>query len=66
MDQIWDPGSTSHGSMDNLMLTTTIIHVQARRMRIALMDVTSWARMKFKEAKSRSLIIKMGKTTDRF
>jgi hypothetical protein len=32
----------------------------------ALTDVASWARMKFKAAKSRSLIIKNGKTTDRF
>ncbi|KAH3886929.1 hypothetical protein DPMN_010942 [Dreissena polymorpha] len=35
-------------------------------MLTALKDVTSWARMKSKAAKSRSLIIKKGKPTDRF
>jgi hypothetical protein len=51
--------------MDNFTLTTTT-HVQARWMLTALTDVVSWARMKFKAAKSRSLIIKNGKTTDKF
>ena len=32
----------------------------------ALTDVASWARMRFKAAKSRSLIIKKGKTTATF
>ena len=51
--------------MDDLTLTTPT-HVQARRMLTALTDVASWARMKFKAVKSRSLIIKKGKTKDRF
>ena len=55
----------TQGFMDNLTLTTTT-HVQARWMLTALTDVTSWARMKVKAAKSRSLTIKKGKLTDRF
>jgi len=51
--------------MDDLTLTTPT-HVQAIWMLTALTDVASWARMKFKAVKSRSLIIKKGKTTDRF
>ena len=56
---------SSRGFMDDLTLTTTT-HVQARWMLTALTDVASWARMKFKAAKSRSLIIKKGKATDGF
>jgi hypothetical protein len=56
---------SSRGFMDDLTLTTAT-HVQARWMLSALIDVASWARMKFKAAKSRSLIIKKGKTTDIF
>jgi len=32
----------------------------------ALTDVATWTRMKFKPAKSRSFVIKKGKTTVRF
>jgi len=56
---------SSRGFMDDLTLTSTT-HVQARWMLTALTDVASLARMKFKAAKSRSLIIKKGKPTDRF
>ena len=56
---------SSRGFMDDLTLTTTT-HVQARWMLTALTEVATWARMKFKAVKSRSLIIKKGKTTDRF
>ncbi|XP_060584269.1 uncharacterized protein LOC132740392 [Ruditapes philippinarum] len=56
---------SSRGFMDDLTLTTPT-HVQARWMLTALTDVASWARMKFKGVKSKSLIIKKGKTTDRF
>jgi hypothetical protein len=56
---------SSRGFMDDLTLTTAT-HVQARWMLSALIDVAPWARMKFKTAKSRSLIIKKGKTTDIF
>ncbi|KAL4234862.1 hypothetical protein ACF0H5_006504 [Mactra antiquata] len=56
---------SSRGLMDELTLTTTT-HVQARWMLTALTDVALWSRMKFKAAKSTSLIIKKGKTTDRF
>lgn len=53
------------GYMDDLTLTTKT-HIQARWMLTALTDVASWARMKFKAAKSRYLIIKKGQTTERF
>ncbi|XP_052217978.1 uncharacterized protein LOC127835582 [Dreissena polymorpha] len=56
---------SSRGFMDDLTLTTTT-HVQARWMLTALTDVASWGRMKFKAAKSRSLVIKKGQTTERF
>ena len=56
---------SSRGFMDDLTLTTAT-HVQARWMLNALTDVASWARMRFKAAKSRSLIIKKGKTTATF
>jgi len=56
---------SSRGFMDDLTLTTTT-HVQARWMFTALTDVASWARMKSKAVKSRSLIIKKGNPTDRF
>ena len=55
----------SRGFMDDLTLTTRS-HIQARWMLTALTDVASWARMKFKAAKYRSLIIKKGQTTERF
>jgi len=53
------------GFMGGLTLTTTA-NMQAIWMLPALTDVALWARMKFKAGKSRSLIIKKGKTTDRF
>jgi hypothetical protein len=61
---------SSRGSMNDLTLTS-VTHVQARWMLNALTDVATWARMKFKATKSRSLIIKngkpkVGKPTDRF
>ena len=56
---------SSRGFMDDLTLTS-VTHVQARWMLTALTDVATWARMKFKATKSRSLIIKNGKPTDRF
>ena len=56
---------SSRGFMDDLTLTTAT-HVQARWMLAALTDVASWGRMKFKAAKSRSLVIKKGQTTERF
>ena len=45
---------------------TTEIYVQARWMLSALEETATWARMKFKPTKSRSLIIRSGKQTDRF
>ena len=43
----------------------TTTHVQARWMLNALTDVASWAWMKFKAIKSRSLVMMKGKVTDR-
>ena len=48
--------------MDNLTITTTT-HIQARWI---LTTLTSWARMKFKPAKSRYMVIKNGRLTTRF
>ncbi|XP_052268662.1 uncharacterized protein LOC127870041 [Dreissena polymorpha] len=56
---------SSRGFMDDLTITTTT-HVQARWVLTALQDTVTWARMKFKPKKSRSLIIKKGKVTKRF
>ncbi|XP_052267689.1 uncharacterized protein LOC127869268 [Dreissena polymorpha] len=54
---------SSRGFMDDLTLTTTT-QVQARWMLTVLTDVASWGKMK--AAKSRSLVIKKGQTTERF
>ena len=51
--------------VDDLTITTET-HVQARWILSALEETATWARMKFKPAKSRSLIIRKGKQTDRF
>ncbi|XP_052245600.1 uncharacterized protein LOC127854577 [Dreissena polymorpha] len=51
--------------MDDLTITTQT-HVQARWVLSALESTTSWARMKFKPKKSRSLIIKKGQSTKKF
>ena len=51
--------------VDDLTVTTQT-HVQARWILAALEETATWARMKFKPTKSRSLIIRKGKQTDRF
>ena len=51
--------------IDDLTLTTEI-YVQARWLLSALEETATWARMKFKPTKSRSLIIKKCKQTDKF
>mgnify|MGYP000032405906 FL=1 len=48
---------SSRGFLDDLTLTTSC-HIQARWI------LTLWARMKYKSAKSISLVIKKGKTTE--
>ena len=53
----------SRGFMDDLTLTTSS-HIQARWMLTALTDVATLSRVKFKPAKSRSLVIKKGRTTE--
>lgn len=53
------------GFMDDLTITTST-HVQARWILKALDDVVTWARMKFKPRKSRSMVIRSGKVTSKF
>ena len=51
--------------IDDLTITTQT-HIQARWVLSALEDTATWARMKFKPDKSRSLIIRKGQQTERF
>ncbi|XP_033725208.1 uncharacterized protein LOC117315172 [Pecten maximus] len=52
--------SPLRGFMDDLTITTTS-HIQARWVLSALEENVSWARMKFKPRKSRSLVLKKGR-----
>ena len=56
---------TNRGFMDDLTVTTQT-HIQARWVLTALEETATWARMKFKSMKSRSLVIKRGSVTKRF
>ena len=51
--------------MDDLTKTTSM-HVQARSILKALNDVATWARMKFKPRRSRSMVIRNGEVTSKF
>ena len=51
--------------MDDVTITT-VSHIQARWVLEILDDVATWARMSFKASKSRSMIIKKGKVTNKF
>ena len=51
--------------MDDLTVTTKS-HVQARWVLSALEEVVSWAKMKFKPRKSRYMIIKKGRISEKF
>ena len=53
---------SNRGFMDDLTVTTKT-HVQARWVLTALGETATWARMKFKQNKSRSLVIKRGQVT---
>ena len=55
----------SRGFMDDLTITTPSI-IQARWILTALGDTVAWARMKFKPAKSRCMILKKGQITSKF
>ncbi|XP_063436214.1 uncharacterized protein LOC134717649 [Mytilus trossulus] len=55
----------TRGFMDDLTVTTSS-HIQARWILTALEEVVTWARMKFKPRKSRSMILKKGKITTKF
>ncbi|KAG7510622.1 hypothetical protein JOB18_026614 [Solea senegalensis] len=50
---------------DNLTVTTTT-HVEVRWVLTILDHMATWARMKFKPKKSRSMLIRNGKLTNRF
>ena len=56
---------SNRGFMDDMTVTTET-HIQARWVLTALEETATWARMQFKPAKSRSLVIKKGKVTERF
>ncbi|XP_078336960.1 uncharacterized protein LOC144626561 [Crassostrea virginica] len=60
---IYQPAN--RGFMDDLTVTTKS-HVQARWVLSALEEVVSWARMKFKPRKSRYMIIKKGRISEKF
>lgn len=51
--------------MDDLTVTTTSVP-GCRWILKGLEELTTWARMSFKPAKSRSLVLKRGKVTDKF
>ncbi|XP_071138809.1 uncharacterized protein [Mytilus edulis] len=55
----------TRGFMDDLTVTTSS-HIQARWILTALEEVVTWARMKFKPRKSRSMILKKGQITTKF
>ncbi|XP_030008310.1 uncharacterized protein LOC115431800 [Sphaeramia orbicularis] len=52
------------GYMDDLTVTTTT-HVEARWVLTVLDRMATWARMKFKPKKSRCMVIRKGKVTNR-
>ncbi|XP_068595260.1 retrovirus-related Pol polyprotein from type-1 retrotransposable element R2 [Brachionichthys hirsutus] len=54
------------GFMDDLTITTAATHVEARWILNALDDVATWARMKFKPKKSRSMVIRNGKVAIKY
>ncbi|CAC5403354.1 unnamed protein product [Mytilus coruscus] len=53
------------GFMDDLTVTSSS-HIQARWILLALEEVVTWARMKFKPKKSRSMILRKGQITTKF
>ena len=55
----------SRGYMDDLTITITT-HVQAKCVQEAMEETATWARMKFEPSKSRCLVVKKGKITQRF
>ncbi|XP_053395693.1 uncharacterized protein LOC128555904 [Mercenaria mercenaria] len=57
--------SANRGFMDDLTVSTKT-HVQARWVLSALDEAATWARIKFKAKKSRSMVIKNGQTTKKF
>ncbi|CAC5406837.1 unnamed protein product [Mytilus coruscus] len=55
----------TRGFMDDLTVTTSS-HIQARWILLALEEVVTWARMKFKPRNSRSMILRKGQITTKF
>ncbi|XP_060603812.1 uncharacterized protein LOC132756698 [Ruditapes philippinarum] len=56
---------SNRGFMDDMTITTET-HIHARWILHALDETVSWARMLFKPRKSRCLVVRKGKVTDRF
>jgi len=56
---------SNRGFMDDMTVTTET-HIQARWILQALGETVRWARMAFKPRKSRYLIVKKGKVTEKF
>ena len=56
---------SNRGFMDDMTITTET-HIQARWMLKALEETVTWARMKFKAAKSRCLVVRQGKAISKF
>ena len=56
---------SNRGFMDDLTLTT-VSPIQSRWMLATLDELVTWARMQFKAKKSRCLVIRKGKVTNRF
>ena len=52
--------------MDDLAITITTTHIQARLVLRAQEETVTWARMEFKPMKSRCMIIKKGRLIERF
>jgi len=56
---------SNRGFMDDMTVTTET-HIQARWVLAALNETATWARMRFKPGKSRSLVVRKGKVTSQF
>ncbi|XP_052224110.1 uncharacterized protein LOC127839765 [Dreissena polymorpha] len=56
---------SSRGFMDDMTVTTET-DIQARWVLAALDEMATWARMRFKPGKSRSLVVRKGKVTIKF
>jgi len=56
---------SNRGFMDDMTITTET-HIQTRWILKALDETVTWARMRFKPAKSRCLVVRNGKVTNKY